>query len=119
MIDKDLFKLLGNKKKYIFYVVALMILSLLANTAITTSICLAIYYLIDQAEALFYIYPILIFLFSIIVRYLTSRGTNHIKDLVGRRVKKELRERAYKKSLSLGVRCSEECLTRWSDTDIY
>ena len=73
MIDKDLFKLLGNKKKYIFYVVALMILSLLANTAITTSICLAIYYLIDQAEALFYIYPILIF-FSIIVRYLTSRG---------------------------------------------
>ena len=108
MIDKDLFKLLGNNKKYIFYVVILMILSMLANTAITASICLTIYYVIQKVDAIFYLYPVLIFLFSAIIRYLTSRGTNHIKDLLGRKVKKDLRERAYRKCLSLGVKCSDD-----------
>ncbi len=48
MIDKNLLRLLGGNKKYIFYTVALMVLGLFANIGITASICwavsLAIYY---------------------------------------------------------------------------
>ena len=40
MIDKDLFKLLGKNKKYIFIVDALMIISLILNLGITGIICL-------------------------------------------------------------------------------
>ena len=42
MLDKELFKLIGGNKKYIFYTVALMVLGLLANIGITASICWAI-----------------------------------------------------------------------------
>lgn len=42
MIDKDLLKLLGDNKKYIFYAVSLMVLGLFANVGIIASICQAI-----------------------------------------------------------------------------
>ena len=42
MIDKKLLGLLGKNKKYIFYTVALMIVGLIANIAITACICYAI-----------------------------------------------------------------------------
>ena len=42
MIDKNLLRLLGDNKKYIFYTVGLMVLGLFANVGITASICWAI-----------------------------------------------------------------------------
>lgn len=42
MIDKNLLRLLGGNKKYIFYTVALMMLGLFANIGITASLCWAI-----------------------------------------------------------------------------
>lgn len=42
MIDKNLLRLLGDNKKYIFYAVGLMVLGLFANVGITASICWAI-----------------------------------------------------------------------------
>ena len=48
MIDKNLLRLLGDNKKYIFYTVGLMVLGLFANVGITAAICwvinLAIHY---------------------------------------------------------------------------
>ena len=39
MIDKELFKLIGGNKKYIFIVVLLQAIGLIANVAITGSVC--------------------------------------------------------------------------------
>lgn len=39
MIDKNLLRLLGDNKKYIFYTVGLMVLGLFANVGITAAIC--------------------------------------------------------------------------------
>lgn len=50
MIDKQLFKLLGGNKKYIFITVALQVLGLFANVGITVSICWAIKLLVENAE---------------------------------------------------------------------
>ena len=52
MIDKELFKLIGKNKKYIFVAVALQVLGLIANVGITASICWAIYLAITKAELL-------------------------------------------------------------------
>ena len=38
MIDKNLLRLLGDNKKYIFYTVGLMVLGLFANVGITAAI---------------------------------------------------------------------------------
>lgn len=45
MIDKQLLRLLGGNRKYIFFTVASMTVGLLANLAITALICQAIYLL--------------------------------------------------------------------------
>ena len=107
MLDKELFKLIGGNKKYIFYTVALMVLGLLANIGITASICWAIKLLLDGAEALQYLYPALTAATGIALRYTASRATGSLKDVLGRKVKKELREKTYRKILKLGVRSTD------------
>ena len=44
---------------------------------------------------------------AIIVRYVASRCTGSLKDMLGRKVKKDLRERTYDKILKLGVRSTD------------
>ncbi|MBQ8291818.1 MAG: ABC transporter ATP-binding protein/permease [Clostridia bacterium] len=107
MLDKELFKLLGGNKKYIFYTVALMVLGLFANVGITASICWAISLVIGNAEPIAYIYPVICALVGIVVRYTASRLTGDLKDVLGRKVKKDLRERTYNKIVKLGVRSTD------------
>lgn len=107
MFDKELIKLMGENKKYVVYVVLLMILGMLANIGITASICWAIYLLIEKQPALMYIYPAITAVFAIIVRYIASRLTGDLKDVLGRKVKKDLRERTYDKILRLGVKSTD------------
>lgn len=107
MFDKELIKLIGGNRKYVIYVVLLMILGMLGNIGITASICWAVYLLIEGAEALTYIYPAICAVVAIIVRYAASRCTGDLKDVLGRRVKKDLRERTYDKILKLGVRSTD------------
>lgn len=107
MIDKELFQLIGKNKKYIFYVVALMVLGLLANVGITASICWAVYILTEHQDAVNYIYPAITGLLAIILRYICSRLTGDVKDLLGRKVKKDLREKTVHKILTLGVRSTD------------
>ena len=84
MIDKELFKLIGKNKKYIFVAVALQVLGLIANVGITASICWAIYLVITKAELLMYLYPAIGAVVGIIVRYTMTRLTGDIKDVLGR-----------------------------------
>ena len=107
MFDKELLKLIGGNKKYVVYTVLLMVLGMLANIGITASVCWAVYFLIEGYEPLAYIYPAVTAVVAIIVRYIASRCTGSLKDMLGRKVKKDLRERTYDKILKLGVRSTD------------
>ena len=107
MFDKQLLKLIGGNKKYVVYTVLLMVLGMLANIGITASICWAVYFLIEGYEPLSYIYPAITAVVAIIVRYIASRTTGNLKDMLGRKVKKDLRECTYDKILKLGVRSTD------------
>ena len=65
------------------------------------------YLLIEGYEPLAYIYPAITAVVAIIVRYVASRCTGSLKDMLGRKVKKDLRERTYDKILRLGVRSTD------------
>lgn len=109
MIDKNLLRLLGENKKYILHTVALMVLGLLANVGITASLCWAIHIAmqgtVDGIGS--FLGPIVCAGVGIIVRYMASRLVGDLKDLLGRKVKKDLRQRVYHKILKLGVRSTD------------
>lgn len=111
MIDKKLIRLLGDNKKYIGYTVALMIVGLLANITITACICHAIKLVACQAADSGGVFPFLwtavIALIGIAVRYAASRLVGDLKDTLGRKAKKDLRERVYNKIVKLGVRSAD------------
>ena len=107
MFDKELIRLIGAHKKYVIYSVLLMILGMLANIGITASICWAVYLLIEKQPALSYIYPAITAIVAILVRYIASRLTGNLKDVLGRKVKKDLRARTYDKILRLGVKSTD------------
>ena len=107
MVDKELFRLIGGNKKYIFIAVLLQAIGLIANVAITGSVCYAVYLLTENAEAVKFVYPLIGAAICIAVRYLCSRATGDIKDKLGRSVKKDLRERVYNKIVKLGVKTTD------------
>lgn len=111
MIDKNLLRLLGDNKKYIFYTVGLMVLGLFANVGITASICwainLAIHYDEYSGDATIFLWPAVCAVICIIVRYTASRLVGDLKDTLGRKAKKDLRERVYNKIVKLGVRSTD------------
>ena len=101
MIDKNLLRLLGSNKKYIFYAVGLMVLGLFANVGITASICwainLAIHYDEYSGGAIIFLWPAVCAVIGIAIRYTASRLVGDLKDLLGRKAKKDLREKVYNK----------------------
>lgn len=107
MLDKELLRLLGSNRKYIFYTVAVMMMGLLANLSITAGICVTIYLLTQQAEPGAYLMPALLAAAGIIVRYAASRVSGNLKDILGRKAKKDLREKTYDKIVRLGVRSTD------------
>lgn len=111
MIDKNLLRLLGDNKKYIFYSVGLMVLGLFANLSITASICwainLAVHYNDYSGGAVIFLPSAVCAAIGIAVRYFTSRLVGDIKDTLGRNAKKDLRERVYDKIVKLGARSAD------------
>lgn len=107
MIDKELLRLLGGSRKYIFYTVGAMVIGLIANLLITASICYAIKLLSQSAEPSAYIIPAVCAVVGVAVRYAASRITGNLKDLLGRKAKKDLREKTYDKIVRLGVRSTD------------
>lgn len=108
MLDKKLFVLLGNNKKYIFYTVGLMIVGLFANIAVTASIVRAIKLAVEyDNNARVFLLPVVFGIVGIAVRYACSRLVGELKDKLGRSVKKDLRQRVYSKIVQLGVRSTD------------
>lgn len=112
MLDKELLKLIGENKKYIAYVVVLSVIGLLANLAITASICYAVSLAMQASDGtlnsyVLFVYPAITVVAAIIVRYITTRLTGTLREKLSREVKKDLREKTYNKILSLGVKSTD------------
>lgn len=104
MIDKGLFRLLGKSKKFVWYLVGLMLLGLAANLTITACICRILALTAQHGTADAFVLPALLALLGVFARYAATRLTGGLRDLLGRRVKKELREKVYAKIARLGTR---------------
>lgn len=108
MIDQKLLRLLGHNKKYIFYVVALQVVGLFANITITASIChaiaLAAEYDSQSGGVSVFLWPAVFAGIGVMIRFTCSRLVGDLKDTLGRKVKKDLRQQVYHKILRLGVR---------------
>ncbi len=110
MIDRKLLCLLGDNKKYIFYTVALMVAGLFSNITVTACICRAIYVAVEydsHSGAALFLWPAVIGIVGMGVRYLCSRLVGDLKDTLGRNVKKDLRRQIYNKILGLGARSTD------------
>lgn len=103
MIDKDLFKLLGKNKKYIFIVDFYMIISLILNLGITAMICLSINYALNHKGLNDYLLILGLALIFILLRVFLTIKISNTKDILGRNVKKDLRRSVYDKILALGA----------------
>lgn len=112
MIDKNLLRLLGGNRRYLYETVALMVVGLGANLTITASLCrmvqLAATYQIHSGGPIVFLWPSVMAALGIALRYAASRLTGELRDRLGRGVKKELREKVYRKVLTLGTNAPGE-----------
>lgn len=106
MIDKQLLSLLKDNKKYLIYCVVLMVIGLLANLMITTSICMIISSLFNNNLTL--IKPLSLALLGMMIRYITTRLGGKYKTILGSEVKKDLRKQVYMKVVELGPNVNDE-----------
>lgn len=115
MIDKDLFKLLGSNKKYIFIVVILEVLSLLSvclfSYSLANTINITIENISDIHFSLYTLYIVLIVI-SIILRVLCDIFTVRIKDKLSYNVKYELRNKLFEAILIGNTGYSNSALTQ-------
>lgn len=115
MIDKDLFKLLGSNKKYIFIVVILEILSLVSVCLFSYSFASIINITIENISnihfSLYTTFSILLIV-SIIVRILCDIFTVRIKDELSYNVKYELRNKLFETILTNNTTYSNSALTQ-------
>lgn len=108
MIDKELFKLLGNNKKYIFIAVVLQCVGLILNVTITACVCYAIKLTVYGGEWTYYIYTLCVAVVAVLLRYGCTRLVGDVKDRLGRSVKKDLRRKLFDKLIKLGVRSTDD-----------
>ena len=109
MIDKRLFRLLGENRRYVGYCVALQLASLAASLTVTACLCRAIYLAAQKnfpETGAFFILAAAGFA-AMAVRYLAVRKAGDLKDLLGRKAKQDLREKVYDKIVRLGVRSAD------------
>lgn len=112
MLNKDLLRLLGDNKKYIYFAVGLMIVGLLANVGITASICWTIAIAIHLHESNFialndFLFPFMLAIIAIVTRYFSTKTVGDIKDKLGRNVREDLRGQIYDKILKLGTQSTK------------
>lgn len=112
MIDRRLFSLLGEGKKYIFLNVLVQWVSLLASAAMMYAIALTL----DALYSGLYggvlgMFALMTVTGAMFVRYMCMQASSRFSWLSCRMVKKTLRERIYDKLVRLGSRRSDEIRT--------
>lgn len=88
-----------------------MVIGLLSNVTITASICYAIKLTANYKNyddlIVRYVITAIVAIVGILIKYVTSRIVGNLKDILGRKAKKELREKVYDKTLKLGVQTTQ------------
>ncbi|MDE6471448.1 MAG: ABC transporter ATP-binding protein/permease [Clostridia bacterium] len=106
MLDKDLFRLLDDKKD-IVKVIIVSVLGLLTNIGITACICWVIGLAYAGKELNGYIIPVVLLAVGIMLRMCFSVLSGRIKASLGSKVKKQLRQKVYDKTLKMGLKSVE------------
>ena len=104
MPDKQLLRLLGEDKRYIYRAVAWMLTGSLGSIGFTACLCYGLHLLLTDAKASFYLLPFALGAVCGAVRFLATIRAAAVRDRLGRSVKKSLRAQLYAKLLRLGVR---------------
>ena len=104
MPDKQLLRLLGEDKRYIYRAVAWMLTGSLCSIGFTACLCYGLHLLLTDAKASFYPLPFVLGAVCGAVRFLATTRAAAVRDRLGRSVKKSLRTQLYAKLLRLGVR---------------
>ncbi len=112
MIDKRLFSLIGEGKKYIFLNVLAQWISLLAGIAMMYAIALTMDALYSgMSGGMLGVFALMTATGAMAVRYLCTRASSRCSFLSSRMVKKVLREKIYDKLVRLGTGRSTEICT--------
>ena len=104
MPDKQLLRLLGEDKRYIYRAVLRMLTGSLCSIGFTACLCYGLQLLFVGAKASFYPLPFVLGAVCAAVRFLATIRAAAVRDRLGRSVKKSLRAQLYAKLLRLGVR---------------
>ena len=104
MPDKQLLRLLGEDKRYIYRAVLWMLTGSLCSIGFTACLCYGLQLLFVGAKASFYPLPFVLGAVCAAVRFLATICAAAVRDRLGRSVKKSLRTQLYAKLLRLGVR---------------
>ena len=100
MIDKDLLNYLGDKKKYIIFIVLSNIVNLFFNLGVTGSLVVSTYYFINSN----YIYGVYCVLFTLLfglLKLITTHISSSLSNKLADFVTYKLREETYTKYLKL------------------
>ena len=103
MPDKQLLRLLGEDKRYIYRAVAWMLTGSLGSIGFTACLCYGLQLLLADAKASLYLLPFVLGAVCAAVRFLATTRAAAVRDRLGRSVKKSLRAQLYAKLLRLGV----------------
>ena len=104
MPDKQLLRLLGEDKRYIYRAVLWMLTGSLCSIGFTACLCYGLHLLLTDAKASFCLLPFVLGAVCAAVRFLATIRAAAVRDRLGRSVKKSLRAQLYAKLLRLGVR---------------
>ena len=104
MPDKQLLRLLGEDKRYIYRAVLWMLTGSLCSIGFTACLCYGLHLLLIDAKASLYLLPFVLGAVCAAVRFLATIRAAAVRDRLGRSVKKSLRAQLYAKLLRLGVR---------------
>ena len=104
MPDKQLLRLLGEDKRYIYRAVLWMLTGSLCSIGFTACLCYGLHLLLIDAKASLYLLPFGLGAVCAAVRFLATTRAAAVRDGLGRSVKKSLRAQLYAKLLRLGVR---------------
>ena len=104
MPDKQLLRLLGEDKRYIYRAVVWMLTGSLCSIGFTACLCYGLHLLLIDAKASLYLLPFVLGAVCAAVRFLATIRAASVRDRLGRSVKKRLWVQLYAKLLRFGAR---------------
>ena len=104
MPDKQLLRLLGEDKRYIYRAVLWMLTGSLCSIGFTACLCYGLHLLLIDAKASLYLLPFVLGAVCAAVRFLATIRAASVRDRLGRSVKKSLRAQLYAKPAGTAVR---------------